>query len=98
MYEIASRYGIEEPKTYANLMIHRTLAIASARGFGGEELVRLIRPIYDIHLPPTDRLIPYLLRRIQELRGNFTNEQKRRIRELEYNNRAFGYDRRGTAL
>ena len=96
MYELASRYGIEELKTYSNLRIHQMLETAFERGLGEEELVRMIWPVYDIHLPPTDGLVEYLFRRLNESRQNFTDDQKSRIRELQNDVPAFGSDPRWT--
>ena len=98
MYEIASRYRIEELKTYSNLRIHQMLETAFDRGLGEEELVRMMWPVYDIHLPPTDGLVDYRFRRSNESRENFTNDQKARIRELQNDIPAFGSDRRWTTL
>ena len=77
MYEIASRYGIAELKTHANLEIHRTLEMAFDRGLGEEELW----PVYNIHLHPSDGPVAYLLQTLNASRDSFT-EQKARNREL----------------
>lgn len=98
IYEIMSRYGIEELKTYSDLRIHQMLKTAFDRGLSEEELVRMIRPVYNIHLLPTDGLVEYLLRTLNESRENLTGDQKERIRELQSDIPAFGSDRRWTTL
>ena len=98
MYDIASRYDIPELKTYSNLQIHRMLERAFDRGLGEEELVRMIWPIYNLHLPPTDGLVEYLLRNLNELRESFTDDQKARIVELQSDIPQFGSDQRRTNL
>ena len=92
MYEIAIRHNIFELKTYAILMIHRTLSAAEGEGNGEEEVISLIRPIYNLYLPKGDRLVEFLLQRIREMRGDMSMVQTRTIRELEDSIPAFGSD------
>ena len=73
IYEIAIRHNIFELKTHSILMIHRTLSAVEREGHPEEEVINLIKPIYNLYLPAGDRMVEHLRQRIRRMGRDFSN-------------------------